>query len=82
MITQVRQAMWRGNATGIMHLVAARLHPPDATSAAGWSQATEQLRSPTVPRMVGLPNSFKSEGNGGRVRRPGHEMVPPVLEPW
>ena len=80
-MVQVRQACGAGMRWNNA-LVRCATTSPDATSAAGWSQATEQLRTPTVPRMGGLPNPFKSEGNGGRVRRPGHEMVPAVLEPW
>ena len=58
MITQVRQACGAGmkwnNALGRCATTSAA-----AMSAAGWSQATERLRSPTVPRMVGHPNSLK-----------------------
>ena len=79
MITQVRQACGAGmkwnNALGRCATTSARRHVRRGVVTGG----TKNLRSPTAARMVGLP---KSEGNGGRVRKPGHEMVPPVFEPW
>ena len=75
MITQVRQACGAGmkwnNALGRCATTSARRHVRRGVV----TGALNNLRSPTVPRMVGLPNSFKSEAVW-RQRGPGEETWP------